>query len=237
MFIAVSPDSETVRYLVFGSDEKKKLLMRDNGAWHHIYADEVLEGLRVHDVDLSFVEYFDKRERDGKEITVDDALRFERGVTAALAEKLRGSGWDAELRGDAPLVAAPECPPATVDIVLNLKNRQVAIDDVGYGPLNPSEPNDEFWAEKADRWSVSADDAKKSVCGNCAAFVVTTKMRACIAAGLEAGGSSEADAWDTIDAGDLGYCEALDFKCAASRTCDAWITGGPITDEKAEARD
>jgi hypothetical protein len=27
----------------------------------------------------------------------------------------------------------------------------------------------------------------------------------------------------------LGYCEAFDFKCAASRTCDAWVVGGPIT--------
>jgi hypothetical protein len=26
-----------------------------------------------------------------------------------------------------------------------------------------------------------------------------------------------------IDAGDLGYCEIFDFKCAASRTCRAWI--------------
>jgi hypothetical protein len=22
----------------------------------------------------------------------------------------------------------------------------------------------------------------------------------------------------------LGYCEIFDFKCAASRTCDAWVT-------------
>jgi hypothetical protein len=36
--------------------------------------------------------------------------------------------------------------------------------------------------------------------------------------------------WDTISAGDLGYCEAFDFKCAANRTCDAWVVGGPIID-------
>jgi len=34
--------------------------------------------------------------------------------------------------------------------------------------------------------------------------------------------------------GDLGYCEIFDFKCAAKRTCDAWIVGGPITDKKQE---
>jgi hypothetical protein len=29
-----------------------------------------------------------------------------------------------------------------------------------------------------------------------------------------------------IDAGDLGYCEIFDFKCASSRTCSAWVAGG-----------
>ena len=31
------------------------------------------------------------------------------------------------------------------------------------------------------------------------------------------------------DAADLGYCELFHFKCAATRTCDAWLVGGPIT--------
>jgi hypothetical protein len=42
----------------------------------------------------------------------------------------------------------------------------------------------------------------------------------------------EMDAWEVIDAGDLGYCEVFDFKCASKRTCEAWIAGGPITEEK-----
>jgi len=33
-----------------------------------------------------------------------------------------------------------------------------------------------------------------------------------------------------VDKANLGYCELFDFKCAGDRTCDAWITGGPITD-------
>ena len=133
-----------------------------------------------------------------------------------------------------PVVAAVEadaCPPATQDIQLNLKNRQNAIDNVGYGPLNPQEPNEEFWQEKATRWSVSIEDAKKSTCGNCAAFIVTSKMKDCIAKGLQQGDENVEDSYDVVVQGELGYCEALDFKCAASRTCDAWITGGPVTDE------
>jgi len=43
-------------------------------------------------------------------------------------------------------------------------------------------------------------------------------------------GGSTTEEWDTIEAGDLGYCEAFDFKCASARTCDAWVAGGPVTD-------
>jgi hypothetical protein len=131
----------------------------------------------------------------------------------------------------ASLVAAldvDDCPPATQDIELNLKNRQNAIDNVGYGPLNPKEPNEEFWADKADRWNISPDEAKTSVCGNCVFFVKTPKMLDCISSGIEQGGSSAEDADSAIDQAEMGYCEALDFKCAASRTCNAWAVGGPI---------
>jgi hypothetical protein len=133
----------------------------------------------------------------------------------------------------ASLIAAldvEECPPATQDIQLNLKNRQNAIDNVGYGPLNPKEPNEDFWADKGERWNIAPEEAKKSVCGNCVFFVKTPKMLECISSGIEQGGSSAEDADSAIDQAELGYCEALDFKCAASRTCNAWAVGGPITE-------
>ena len=123
------------------------------------------------------------------------------------------------------------CPPATTDIALNLKNRRKAIRTANYGPLNPEEPNEAYWKERAAVWSVSIEEAKNSTCSNCAMFSITTKMRQCIADGIASGGSGQTDAWDAIDQAELGYCEAFDFKCAASRTCDAWVTGGPITDE------
>jgi hypothetical protein len=135
---------------------------------------------------------------------------------------------------DSQIVAAVEpeddsCPVATQDIELNLKNRQNAIDNVGYGPLNPNEPNEEFWQEKADKWKTTAEEAKTAVCGNCVFFIRTPKMLDCIASGLEQGDSSAVDADAAIGQAELGYCEALDFKCAASRTCNAWATGGPVT--------
>lgn len=118
------------------------------------------------------------------------------------------------------------CPPATRDIPTNLKNRQTAIDEANYGPLNPNEPNEDYWIAKAKVFGgEDVESAKKALCGNCAFFNQTKEILECIAGGI---GGDVKDEWNTIDAGDLGYCEAFDFKCAAKRTCDAWVTGGPI---------
>jgi DNA-binding CsgD family transcriptional regulator len=122
------------------------------------------------------------------------------------------------------------CPPATSDIGLNIKNRQNAINTAGYGPLNPKEPNVDFWEKKAKRWSVTIEESKKQKCGNCAVFIKTPRILECIESGL--GNEAGDTAWDAINAGDLGYCEAFDFKCASARTCDAWVGGGPVTVEK-----
>jgi len=120
-----------------------------------------------------------------------------------------------------------ECPAPTQDITLNLKNRAKAITAAKYGPENPALPNTPFWKRKADTWDVSVEDAKMSLCGNCAAFNVSEDIKECIAQGI----GNEADPWGTIELAELGYCEIFDFKCAASRTCDAWVVGGPNTGE------
>ena len=119
------------------------------------------------------------------------------------------------------------CPIGTQDIKVNLKNRQTAVDDANYGPANPNEPNADYWKAKADEFQGDIATAKKMLCGNCAAFNKTTKILNCIKQGIGE------DANEVALAGDLGYCEIFDFKCAAKRTCDAWIVGGPMTDEKA----
>jgi len=120
------------------------------------------------------------------------------------------------------------CPLPTQNVLLNLMNRQEAINVADYGPLNPSEPNDEYWQGLADVWEIPIEEARSAVCGNCAAFDVTDDMQACIAGGI---GTDEEDPYDVVEAGDLGYCRVFRFKCAAARTCSAWIAGGPITDD------
>jgi hypothetical protein len=123
-------------------------------------------------------------------------------------------------------MAEETCPPATQDIALNLKNRKNAIDTAMYGPLNPAEPNEEYWTALGSEWGVDVETAKKQRCGNCAVFIQTPEMLSCIETGL----TDNADEFDAIDAaGELGYCEAFDFKCASARTCRAWVAGGPVT--------
>ena len=121
-----------------------------------------------------------------------------------------------------------DCPEPTQDIKLNLKNRQKAINEHGYGPADPSQPNDKFWKKKMEMWKVDEiSEVKNMLCGNCAAFDITTKTLDCIAKGIGNDEGSE-DPFDVIEVGQLGYCRFLKFKCAAARTCDAWVVGGPI---------
>jgi len=121
------------------------------------------------------------------------------------------------------------CPLATHDIDENLKNRQTAIDEYHYGPANPDRPED-YWKKSAKIFNVSAATARTMQCGNCAAFDVSDSMRKCMADGIR-GDQESVDANASINLADLGYCNFLHFKCAGSRSCKAWVTGGPITEK------
>lgn len=117
------------------------------------------------------------------------------------------------------------CPPATGNLKLNLANRQNAINDVLYGPANPEKPGN-FWKKIAKVWDIPESEAETMRCGNCAAFDISKKMKQCIQDGLK--DDAETDSWDTVNAGQLGYCHMLKFKCASKRTCKAWVAGGPV---------
>jgi len=114
-----------------------------------------------------------------------------------------------------------ECPIATRDMTMNLQNRGKAIEKADYGPMDPRQPNDEYWMRMASRWNTTPDEAREMRCGNCAAFDQSDEMLQCIEDGLSE--DREEDAMEVVDAGDLGYCEIFDFKCAAARTCNAWV--------------
>ena len=218
LYAAVDSKSGEVKYLVYSSEAG--MYTRSNRAWFKLPDDddESLDGLEVHEVTPKFIKIYDMAEANDETLTSEDTAQYEDEESTPITAAVE--------RGD------PDCPPATQDLIVNLENRENAIKNAGYGPLNPNEPNDEFWDAKGSRWGVSGDEARKSTCGNCVMFIRTPTMLNCIATGLEMGKSPTENAWDAIDTAELGYCEGLDFKCAASRTCDAWVVGGPITEEE-----
>lgn len=129
------------------------------------------------------------------------------------------------------LLSGQVCPLPTQDIELNLKNRNNAFKNFGYGAPDPNLPNHAFWLKKAKMYNATVDDVKQMRCGNCAAFIQTPKMMECIKSGLEKGKDNPKELdYDQafIDAADLGFCELFHFTCAALRTCDAWKSGGSI---------
>lgn len=128
-----------------------------------------------------------------------------------------------------------KCPIATQDVKTNLKNRDWAFKNVGYGPANPDEPNNEFWKAKADEWQTDVKQAKTMRCGNCSAFIQTPEILECIRSGIDKEKDSYAE--DVMESAGLGYCELFDFKCADSRTCNAWLVGGPIEETSVEYED
>lgn len=116
------------------------------------------------------------------------------------------------------------CPKPTKDLKLNTKNRNKAIkaDHIKYGPLNVDKPGN-FWKQIAKFWNTEEDAAKSSLCGNCAAFDVSPRMKECMPGELQ------------DDDGELGYCWMHHFKCHSARTCRTWAKGGAIkTDDVSE---
>lgn len=134
-------------------------------------------------------------------------------------------------RAKMALVTKKICPAATQSIEVNLKNRNIAFAEYGYGPPDPSAKNTEFWKLKVEMYKAPLSEIKNMKCGNCAAFIQTPRMMECIIGGLEKDEGKNELSFDEqfVAAADLGYCDLFQFTCAAARTCDAWKAGGPIT--------
>ena len=160
---------------------------------------------------------------------------FESNVTRAKYQMHHGDDWwwkmnevhdkllekvDADCCEDCITEEEMPCPPATQDVKLNTKNRDLTVKNHMYGPLNVDEPGD-YWEKIAKKWDTTTEAAKKSLCGNCVAFDISPRMKDCMP-----GETSDGD-------GELGYCYMHHFKCHSARSCETWAKGGPIkSDEK-----
>jgi hypothetical protein len=202
------------KYKASGKDYKEAYTM--------CMSELIVEPVAMENMDTNIGDCIAKRMREDSSLTKEEARK--RCAASVVVQPTGGS--NPVVVGAPVAVAMSECPPATLDIPLNIENRQKCIDQANYGPLDPNLPNEDYWKKKADQFNTTPDDAKKALCGNCSFFIQTKEILDCIAQGL---GDVGNDPYDSINAGDLGYCEAYDFKCAASRTCDAWVVGGPIT--------
>jgi len=117
---------------------------------------------------------------------------------------------------------------ALTDIELNTKNRDMTTQNDGYGPLNPLDEkgSKKFWDEKAKMWKTTIEAAKEARCGNCAFFNQSPPVMKKIADGIGERGET------VSELAGFGFCELWEFKCAALRTCNTWVLGGPIKEEK-----
>ena len=186
-----------------------------------------IEGLFGHNLVSAAMVDEDYLNKEISDLSEQEAEMLLSKIKAILEQPSISSTYPGEAASGsiAPQTLAIEgCPEATQNIEINLANRQTAIDKAMYGPLDIKNPGD-YWKKIADKWGVDEKTAKGEICGNCAAFNITSKMLECIAEGI-----SGEDAWDVIEAGDLGYCEFFKFKCNANRSCSAHVDGGPITE-------
>ena len=112
---------------------------------------------------------------------------------------------------------------AITNLALNTRNRNSTIKNYNYGPMNDSD--EEYWEKVADLWDTNTKVAKESRCHNCAAFDRKPATLKKIAKVLGPEGDK------IVEQAHIGYCEMFAFKCAGQRVCDAWVGGGPITED------
>jgi|TARA_R110002012_G_C11495688_1_gene596686 hypothetical protein len=85
-------------------------------------------------------------------------------------------------------------------------------------PTQDSDLNSENREYVIKEHSYGASENKKEMCGTCSYYSIKSEMLDCLSSGLD------------MDVDGIGYCVKFDFACKAENVCDAWESGGPITD-------
>lgn len=108
---------------------------------------------------------------------------------------------------------------------VNVANHLLAIKYEALGPLDPREPNPEFWTLKAEKWQVLEGEARTRLCMNCAHYdnspeIVEYMQNTWTPIKLQ---ELPIDPAPVDIPGDLSACcTRWTITCTAMRTCDAW---------------
>jgi hypothetical protein len=97
----------------------------------------------MEEMETNIGECIAKRMKENSSLTQDEARK--RCSASVVVEPSGGS--NPQVVGTT-ITMAEDCPPATLDIPLNIENRQKCIDQANYGPLDPNLPNDDYWKKK-----------------------------------------------------------------------------------------
>lgn len=129
-----------------------------------------------------------------------------------------------------------KCPEPLRNKALSIKNHKVCIVKADLGPANPRAPEVYFWMRKSVAFNVPEACAREMLCSNCGHYWKTKFIDDCMKKHPQPTPPEVDPSWvDTGESG--GYCDLWEIPCTASRTCDDWEPGGPITDAKAQAGD
>ena len=124
------------------------------------------------------------------------------------------------------------CPLSLQNNKVNIKNHKSTIAEHGLGPVDPTQPNDEFWADKGNKWGCSGNDARGRLCANCEHYIQTTEIQDCIDNGptKDFKTSMVDPSLKDIESKPVAWCNLYDITCSPVRTCDS-----PIDDVKMKA--
>lgn len=108
---------------------------------------------------------------------------------------------------------------------VNVANHLLAIQYEALGPLDPREPNPEFWTLKVEKWQVLEGEARTRLCMNCAHYDNSPEIVEYMQNTWEPIKLQELpiDPAPVDIPGDLSACcTRWLITCTAMRTCDAW---------------
>jgi len=108
---------------------------------------------------------------------------------------------------------------------VNIQNHLLAIKYEALGPIDPREPNQEYWAAKVEKWQVLEGEARTRLCMNCAHYDNSPEIVEYMQSTWEPIKLQELpiDPAPVDILGDLSACcTRWLITCTAMRTCDAW---------------